>query len=648
MNDLVNGLIMKDYKIEPNDNGEYILGPEKNYILSQKSLRHIIFGEFSSQIIKHSDFDKKTVRLTGGLHTVDGWLLFKKELCDIVHGRFYDPRIHKDWYFSKELQNRVILLKLPLSIFKSRAAKITKKPETYYKSGYLWKTLFPSKFSQADVVAVVNEALHNIDKEETNNNFITGYALMSSYTSVIKICILCHGCNINSAYPSWGQPTSGNFGNPFSSIDSIGFIVSGATELFDDVSLMTKSYTRFPRRPSYKEFNECTPRILTERPILKKGIALPRYLSARRNALEFASRNITEKKLNELIDYLYDFSVSKDPVDLMNYGYSRYFLSIKKNFKFKNILSIYQNIHDVFFLLSRYDHHHHTAFTLSLMKYYLDKKFIHFNGIDGWESKRLYNLFKELAISHHCSDSVKIFVECLSSSPSRSAAFISFNLTPYYFEEIGLANVVPYPDLAIPEEAPYKYLAENLDIKYFNIYDLNKRIEYVRNIVRQFAPNIEYMIKDCIKYSMASEFNSFSYNFEQMLECIMYGKKETPSAHSLEIILEDFYRCQITQKYKKLVERANIGPREIDYQNPETDLYRNQIRVKRELLNIKVNTFNFLDSCKKIFALIGDKRLEQKVEEFKQDYVNTTKPSLLPKPIPAYIKNEYSSDSNNI
>ncbi|WP_133137749.1 hypothetical protein [Legionella rowbothamii] len=272
------------------------------------------------------------------------------------------------------------------------------------------------------------------------------------------------------------------------------------------------------------------------------------------------------------------------------------------------------------------------------MEYYLKKKFIHFNGIDGWECKRIYSLFIDIAINHHCCNSVKEFINYLSIAPSRSAAYISFNLTPYYTEEEGVANIIPYPNSAIPEEAPYKYVAENLDIKYFKMFDLTKRVIFARETIRKFAPNIEHMIKDCLKYSMASEFNSFSYNFERLLKGVLSGEKESPSTKALEMILNDFYRCQIAQKYKKLVERAMIGTQEIDYSCPTTQLYHNQIRVKQELLNIRINTFNFLDSCKVLFSKMGNNKLVAIVDELQSDYVNTTKPSLLPKSIPVYIE----------
>ncbi|CDZ76809.1 hypothetical protein BN59_01085 [Legionella massiliensis] len=203
---------------------------------------------------------------------------------------------------------------------------------------------------------------------------------------------------------------------------------------------------------------------------------------------------------------------------------------------------------------------------------------------------------------------------------------------------MGIINVTQYPEIAIPEEAPYKYVAENFDIKYFKIYDFSARINFARQTIRKFAPNIEQMIKDCLMYSIGSEFNSFNYNFEKLLKCLLSGEKEIPNIYSLENVLNDFYRCQITQKYKKLVERECIGPREIDYSRPRTQIYQNQIRVKRELLNIRINTFNFLDSCKILFSKMGNSKLLVKVDELQTDYVNTTKPSLLPKSMPPYIE----------
>ncbi|CDZ76803.1 hypothetical protein BN59_01079 [Legionella massiliensis] len=418
---------MNKYQVLPNKKGEYFLGPQKNYVLTKKALQHIILGDFTSQKIKNNGSSKEIIRLAGGLHTVNGWLSFKKKLNQIVHGRFYDPNLHNDWYFAKELQNGVILLKLPMSIFKSKAAKITKNLEVYYKSGYLWKTLFPKQFSTSEIVALINEALEKTDNEETSKNIITGYALTGDDTSAIKICISLHGNNIGTAYPTWGQPNNNNFGSPFSSIDSMGFILSLAAEIFDEDLLINKVYTRFPTRPNYQEITKITPSILSERPIINKNLSLRRYLDKRKKAIELVAINISEGKVDDLINYLYDFSVSKDPANLMIYEYAENLSKIQKNFKFKNMLSIYQNIHEIFFLLFKYDNHHKTQYSLQMMEYYLKKKFIHFDGIDGWESKRIFSLFIDIAINHHCSDSVKLFIDYLSVAPSRIAAYISFN-----------------------------------------------------------------------------------------------------------------------------------------------------------------------------------------------------------------------------
>lgn len=70
-------------QIRPNNNGDYILGPKKNYVLTKQALQHIILGDFTSQNIKNKCSKEEIVRLAGGLHTVKGWLLFKKSLTKL-------------------------------------------------------------------------------------------------------------------------------------------------------------------------------------------------------------------------------------------------------------------------------------------------------------------------------------------------------------------------------------------------------------------------------------------------------------------------------------------------------------------------------------------------------------------------------------
>src|ERR1019366_6605560 len=83
----------------------------------------------------------------------------------VVHLMEFRLGVHDAWWFARELQNGCITLKIPRRMFTKGAAGITQQPDNYYKSGYLWKTLFPVTFTEDDIIDVIGEALKNLDRE---------------------------------------------------------------------------------------------------------------------------------------------------------------------------------------------------------------------------------------------------------------------------------------------------------------------------------------------------------------------------------------------------------------------------------------------------------------------------------------------------
>lgn len=115
---------------------DFKLGIEKEYTLSEGSLNHIINGDISERHDKNEGGKPFLTKiLSGGLHTLDAWNTFLDYRPEIKHALLFEPRNMETWYYTRELQNGVILLKIPRECFQSQAAKITLFPETFYK----WK-----------------------------------------------------------------------------------------------------------------------------------------------------------------------------------------------------------------------------------------------------------------------------------------------------------------------------------------------------------------------------------------------------------------------------------------------------------------------------------------------------------------------------
>ena len=176
----------------------YKLGENDEYSLSEGALCHITNGDITERLydIEGERNAGKLTILKGGLHTVSGWLEFKKRHPSLKHLFHYASNTEPFWYYARELQNGVVCLKLPKELFQSKAAKITMFPDKFYKSGYLWKTLFPEYFTTEKIIEVINEALHNLDKDASNDNQLIGYALCAEPMTAMRVVIQVRGKEI--------------------------------------------------------------------------------------------------------------------------------------------------------------------------------------------------------------------------------------------------------------------------------------------------------------------------------------------------------------------------------------------------------------------------------------------------------------------
>lgn len=69
-----------DYTVTAESHGSYALGPSGQYSLAPKALEHILFGDIGQRPIRTiQGFSHLQPFLKGGLHTVQGWLAFKKK-----------------------------------------------------------------------------------------------------------------------------------------------------------------------------------------------------------------------------------------------------------------------------------------------------------------------------------------------------------------------------------------------------------------------------------------------------------------------------------------------------------------------------------------------------------------------------------------
>jgi hypothetical protein len=181
-------------------------GDSGQYELSKEAFDHVVSGETSVRPLNMPTGKINETALSGGLHTYDGWKKFLALYPNVVHLMIFRVGVHDAWWFARELQNGVITLKIPRRMFTKGAAGITRQPDNYYKSGYLWKTLFPRTYSDDDIVKAIGEALQNVDRElsdsptaEKPDGVLYGYAALEDPLTAMLIRVQMRGNRILSA-----------------------------------------------------------------------------------------------------------------------------------------------------------------------------------------------------------------------------------------------------------------------------------------------------------------------------------------------------------------------------------------------------------------------------------------------------------------
>ena len=144
-------------------------GEHNAYELGEEALQHILRGELAVRPVTKNGVRTTETVLSGGLHIWLGWEDLLKQHPEVVHLLEFEVDRHDDWFYARELQNGVITLKIPRKMFTGSAAGITMRPEVNYKSGYLWKTLYPMGYSEDEVIKVLTEAFENLDCEDSTH-----------------------------------------------------------------------------------------------------------------------------------------------------------------------------------------------------------------------------------------------------------------------------------------------------------------------------------------------------------------------------------------------------------------------------------------------------------------------------------------------
>jgi len=626
-------------------------GKGKQYSLTERSLQHIIDGEFAIRPSRDSAGKKVSEQvLAGGLHTYTSWEAFLALHPGVVHLQEYDTTAHKDWYFARELQNGVIALKIPRCLFTGNAASITMQPDTHYKSGYLWKTLYPTTYSIDDILSAIAQALENIDREDSSflshanaNGLIFGYARVDQPFEAIRLRLQLHGNEIRSAFPSWNQPMTGNNGKAYSHEHSIAFQIASSTvghEKFSPPDSAVFSGGKF----NLDALVSITPDFLLTRDKPTYGVIQDEWHAARMDELRKVADSCSEGDIEKVIKYLNDYATSKEPCYVQARIYKYYLNELDNSLPLFNAAQLVENICESCWVLSLYDRKQGSMEAIHSIVRFLKMAVVHTGGLDSLQYKRLLGVFLEIAAEHHDIDSVKDVIDALAKSPCRAALYTEFNLNPYVKVNdedclciIGTSGV----RIALSSEHLFDFISLNLGENYLFIFDKAKRLAIARGLWQ--GRNSERLIADSLAFGIGADYDFFipaKYDPSDMV-----SGKTSPSETALICIAKDYGRMLIIYRQRVVAEDVNAYVEELDFDDWGSQRFFEITRQKHKRTFIQIMHEQMLQS----FIRFGEKQKYEKLRITCQRALRKLPKEHVPFPkgIPNYIQSWQTSCERN-
>ncbi len=614
---------------------EFILEDGKKLELTEHTLDHVLKGNFVVRPMK----DRKDMKvLSGGLHTCEAWIDFRNCYEDeLEHLHFYNSSQHAFWYYARELGNGVVTLRLPRELFSGKAAKITMYPDDYYKSGYLWKTLFPVGYDREKIINVVEEALANEDVTQRKNGQIVGYINKDEPLSKMKVVIQYRGKEIKSVFPAWTQPNTGNNGKPYSHYENIGFVIAQSTEYFNDRGKVNQSSCFNFTGESFEieQLPLHTPKLFRTRNNPRLDQSLSDWKKSRRNELK---KSDLDSEQNDLVyNYLNDFSLVKYYPEIMSGAYTHAWEMIASDAPFYNSFQVVQNIVDGLHYLYITGQSDRLVTTIE----FLLANMVSHTLFDLMSKKRILSTMINVVVAAKLPELSYKFLLGLAQSPVRREAYIEYNVDSLSKKKLGaLLPLSDFPDeLALVKnpslelELDFNDFIEVLKEALGETYTLNFNDDalnaLLNDIVEGQEPNFKKMVTGSLRYFNSEDFTSLSAHIEAILEtaeCFEAGDKELLST-TVGLILRDYCRIQFAH-------RQRINARYIDYHDYANDMYLPLdsnllfgIILKHERWTNSMNLERFIDGIIGFCERSSLRDLKNDAENFKSQ-IGREKPPL--------------------
>lgn len=550
--------------------------------LTEAAINHIIQGNFSIRTIEDQD---NLIVLKGGLHTYDAWIEFRKKHSDkLEHLHLFNSYEHQYWYYARELGNGVITLRIPRELFTGKAAKITMYPDNYYKSGYLWKTLFPKGYDEDRIVRAIAEALENEDEGQRQSGQIVGYINNNHPLLKIKVVIQHHGEEIKSVFPAWTQPNSGNNGKPYSHYENIGFVIAQSTEYFSDKEKLdaNKVYSFSEQCITAQELHLHTPAIFTARKIPNTRESPTQRANERKEELK--SYTISKKENDTIFKYLNDFNLVKFYPEVLFGVYTSDSHILSNDQSFFNTFQIVQNFVDGLHYLHLTNQKERLIETITFM---LDNM-VSYTMLDLLSKKKITSTMIQIVEYANIPELSYKFLISLSTSPIRREAYLEYNLDSLSKKKLNkklpledvpdeiCIIVNPSLDISIEREDFIEILKETLGETYtlnFKSDELNSLLE---DLITHQSENYDILVEDNLTQLAPEDFSSLSASIGTILDSASKntnGDKEQLIT-CVRSILRDYCKIQFAH-------RQRINARYIEYHNYTKEFY---LPIDHELL----------------------------------------------------------------
>ncbi|MEI6142457.1 MAG: hypothetical protein WCP85_24490 [Mariniphaga sp.] len=612
------------------------LGIEGKYKLSENGIKHIIDGNLSDRQDKDENGNTILTKIiAGGLHTIDAWNSFLNYRPDIKHGLVYNPKNKENWYYARQLQNGVILLRIPRNCFQSQAANITKFPETYYKSGYLWKSLFPIGSTKDNIIKIIDEALHNIDENESGESLLIGYVNKDDLFKSMKIRIQIREDEILSAFPTWEQPMTGNNGKPFSHIDSINTIISSSCVFANnDQQIYISSTLGNWNINTLNNFYNLTPEIIKNRKPPKKTNERKLQLKKRNEELFSYGENLSEDEVKQLYVLCSTEEYIRHTPDFIRFAYNINFKKIKNVLKIRNSICLYQNLLELITIINAWDLKNGGRNAFNIIKTLLKIRFIRTGGLDQWEMKRLSNLILKTIESYRCPDLALEFISDLIISPLRIAFYVEFNLNPYFLPDPVLIGLTGHEELPLTDKHFYDYVVQNLGINYTQNFEDDFNIQLAKKIQNTDHIHGLQIVQHMIPYAVGSDFNYFSMSIIDICKSIDLN---ADSIKIIEQFLFDYYRCVAANIQRILAKHKSLLIRDLDYGDKEFIKYT---KAKHEYKFLWMINKIMIEELSKFYRNKGYSNEANKLEEKYLSLYKEVMKIPMPKSVPVYLKSD--------